>query len=413
MTVTAVATAPSDRNAEQALIAAAMAAPATVDLIAGMVRPGDFYWPVHETLWRTVLGLRQAGKPVHPTTVQAELARTGELARVSETLVACTVDAPPAATAEHMAGVVRNLAACRSLIDIGRGLTQQATLARDDAATILARAETELHRVPMDDNHRALDTLLDFDEFLAQDVPQDSWVIPHRLARGERLIITAGEGVGKSTLTRQIAVCAAAGLDPFDATRIEPQTVLVIDVENPLPILHNRFAALRRAVAGQGVRIDPRRLWIDRRPEGLNLGSPADRLWLQRRALSVNPSLIVIGPVYKLYVGGASTREEDLARQVTVVIDQIKTEVDAAVVLEHHAPHTQPGAKHRDLRPIGSSLWMRWPEFGMGLRPVDMTRTDRVVELEPWRGNRDVRQWPVRLRSGSHGMPWIETTPEG
>nr|DAN96755.1 MAG TPA: replisome organizer [Caudoviricetes sp.] len=42
--------------------------------------------------------------------------------------------------------------------------------------------------------------------------------------------------------------------------------------------------------------------------------------------------------------------------------------------LEHHSPHAAPGMTQRSVRPIGSSLWLRWPEFGMGIRPRPDTR---------------------------------------
>jgi RecA-family ATPase len=41
-------------------------------------------------------------------------------------------------------------------------------------------------------------------------------VIPGLLERRDRLMLTGEEGLGKSYLLRQIAVMAAAGLDPFD-----------------------------------------------------------------------------------------------------------------------------------------------------------------------------------------------------
>ncbi len=46
------------------------------------------------------------------------------------------------------------------------------------------------------------------------DDAEADWVIPALLRRGDRLLITAGEGDGKSVLCAQIAVCAAAGLHP-------------------------------------------------------------------------------------------------------------------------------------------------------------------------------------------------------
>src|SRR5690606_41049990 len=59
-----------------------------------------------------------------------------------------------------------------------------------------------------------------------------AWVVPGLLERSDWLILTGSEGLGKSTLFRQMAVCAAAGINPFTAERHAPQRVLYIDVEN-------------------------------------------------------------------------------------------------------------------------------------------------------------------------------------
>src|SRR5690606_22342154 len=64
-----------------------------------------------------------------------------------------------------------------------------------------------------------------------EDAPED-WVIPGILARQERVIFTGGEGAGKTTLVRQMAILSAAGINPFTFEDIPPVNVLVIDAEN-------------------------------------------------------------------------------------------------------------------------------------------------------------------------------------
>jgi hypothetical protein len=54
---------------------------------------------------------------------------------------------------------------------------------------------------------------VDLVDLVNEDIPFD-WIVPGLLAKGERMVLTAGEGLGKSTLLRQFAVCAAAGLHP-------------------------------------------------------------------------------------------------------------------------------------------------------------------------------------------------------
>ena len=53
----------------------------------------------------------------------------------------------------------------------------------------------------------------------------------------------------------------------------------------------------------------------------------------------------------------------------------------------------------RPLRPTGSSLWLRWPEFGYGLRraKTDDAEEFHRVEVVAWRGARGERNWPGEL----------------
>ena len=148
---------------------------------------------------------------------------------------------------------------------------------------------------------------------------------------------------------------------------------------------------------------------LRRFPQGLDLAHPRDRAELHHLCTLTQPELLLIGPAYKLYIGGAGAREEDLARQVTNTLDSLREEFGFALILEHHSPHASPGSEQRSVRPIGSSLWLRWPEFGMGIRPQKGTRpTDRQGELIPWRGPRDERPWPEQLASGGpSSLPWV------
>ena len=64
----------------------------------------------------------------------------------------------------------------------------------------------------------------DLYEFLAIVDPPSDWVIPGLLERGDRLIWTGFEGLGKSVVVRQLAVCAAAGVHPFTREPDRPRS---------------------------------------------------------------------------------------------------------------------------------------------------------------------------------------------
>lgn len=251
--------------------------------------------------------------------------------------------------------------------------------------------------------------LLSIDEFVDQQLPPEEWIIPGLLAVGERAVITGDEGGGKSVLMRQIALCAAAGLHPFTYDNFRPAHVLVVDVENPKRIMVNRFRPIRDYLRDRG--LEPgQRCWVKRYPQGMDLAESRDRLALHNLCMLTRPDLLVIGPAYKLYKGGSNEREETLARELTSVLDSLREEFGFALLLEHHSPHANSQTGKRFPRPIGSSLWMRWPEFGFGLSLTGVTAAHRTAKIMHWRGAREDRPWPTELESGGN-LPWTVTDP--
>jgi replicative DNA helicase len=74
-----------------------------------------------------------------------------------------------------------------------------------------------------------------------------------------------------------------------------------------------------------------------------------------------------------------------------------------ALLIEAHAGHVKSQGNTRDLRPRGSSALLGWPEFGYGMRATGPSS----AILVPWRGDRDLRDFPLALMKSSHGL-WEE-----
>jgi hypothetical protein len=234
----------------------------------------------------------------------------------------------------------------------------------------------------------------ELDEFLDEDEPEHDWIAPGLLERGDRVILTAREGDGKSTLLRQIAVQFASGLHPFTLADIAPVRVLLIDCENSRRHIRRKLRPLRDEA---GDRYQPGNLRVTVAPAGLDLLRADDQARLRAIVTDAAPDVVLLGPVYKL-AGGDPTREE-VARVVAAELDALRDEHHVALLIEAHTPYTNSGGR-RETRPYGASLWSRWPEFGLFL--------DRSGKLENWRGPRDEREWPTRLRR-AEPWPWAAT----
>ena len=233
---------------------------------------------------------------------------------------------------------------------------------------------------------------VDVNVLLTEQEPEYDWCIPELMERGDRLIVTGGEGRGKSTLLRQIAVQCALGVHPFTLAPMESKRVLLVDLENP------RRSVRRKLMEIAGIHtIKPDRLMVARWPAGLDLTHPAEREAMADLLGRLWPELLIIGPMYKL---AQHLDKEDSSAEIASVLDQWRAVFNFALIMESHQPHQTivDGSRFRPERPFGSSLWMRWPEFGICLE-------DRGT-LRHWRGPREEREWPDKLYRGEE-WPWM------
>ena len=247
----------------------------------------------------------------------------------------------------------------------------------------------------------------DIDSFVNEHDTDYDWLIPEFLERRDRMIVVGGEGSGKSTLLRQIAVQAAAGIHPWTEKPMEPCNVTLIDLENSPRMVSRSLKRLRV----QAYDLNTQRLRIHGRPQGLNLSDIDDRRWLVDQCRADGTELLVIGPLYRMTSGVAERGDiggEDMARNAAVALDMLRYELGVTLLMETHAPHGGEGG--RALRPFGSSLWLRWPEFGVSISLDEDDEMMRRYKLRHWRGPRDERIWPRALLRGAGRWPW---TPEG
>lgn len=233
---------------------------------------------------------------------------------------------------------------------------------------------------------------LDINVLLAEDEPSYDWLIPDIMERGDRLILTGNEGKGKSTLLRQLAVQTALGVHPFTLQEMPSRRVLLIDLENPRRSVRRKLMEIARTH-----QVPDDRLLVARWPAGLDLTHVAEREAMSDLLARLWPELLIIGPMYKL---AQHLDKEDSSAEIASVLDQWRAIFNFALIMESHQPHQTvvDGQRYRPERPFGSSLWMRWPEFGICLEDRGM--------LRHWRGPREERAWPEKLYRGEE-WPWM------
>lgn len=282
---------------------------------------------------------------------------------------------------------------------------------RDDAIDAIsdllssdAKSAEKLVRIRMIANGSAADMPLDqgrlvfWPEFIREkDDNNFDWVIPGLLERSERVILVAAEGVGKTMLARQVSILSSCGLHPFSFQPIKPVRTLFVDLENPERIIKR----ISRKIFIEAMKLSPTtedpQAHLFMKPAGLNLLNAGDRALLEKRLEETKPELLCIGPLYKSFVDPGGRTSEAVAIEIAKYFDDIRTAYKCALWIEHHAPLGSTMAT-RDLRPFGSAVWSRWPEFGIALHPA--IGAPYTYDVKHFRGARDERPWPLVIARG-------------
>ncbi len=310
----------------------------------------------------------------------------------------------PTASVKYYASRLRSESLRRYATASGTRLLNSLKNNEVDPIEAVERLRNELDTLPVQAAHE--DDTWTIQELMALPERPDNWTIPGILRENERLVLTGSEGGGKSVFIYQVLTGAAWGVDTFTMERYEPKRVLFLDVENSD---FQQAGNLRKIVPHlTEIAPDVEPNWRSMKRRVVDLMATRDKADVIKRIAHYNPEVLYIGTAYKL-----ASISDDAHRSVKAIqstVDKIREEVGCSVIIEHHAGHGTMNDRN-SMRPEGSSYWLRWPDFGYGLRRIDTT-TGKIVQLKAWRGDR-VRgyNYPAGLREGAV-MPWVAIAPD-
>ncbi|MBS1674103.1 MAG: AAA family ATPase [Actinobacteria bacterium] len=389
---------------EQHVVGAAMRFPRAATDLQREVTGSDFRDLRLGRIFDGVIAAALGDEPVDYLTVWQKLAGW-DVRGINVTDLSAWSDAAvsPSLGAAH-AATVRRESMRRSLASIGATLRETT----EDPSVAAARISEQLREI-RDATRSSGKSVRWLREVL--NVPEEDdaydWVIPDLLERQDRLMLSAGEGVGKSTWLRQVAVLGAAGIHPFSFHQIEPVNALVVDAENSERQWRRAVRGLADTAATRGRR-DPRDHMAVHCVPVMDITRPNDLGQVHRWIDEVKPDLLLLGPLYRVTKG--SLNDDDDVAPVLAALDSIR-ERNVAMLIEVHAGHARSTSGERELRPRGSSALLGWPEFGLGIRRDKVAEGRRpTFSLVRWRGDRDRREWPTRMTRGEHQIfPWEPT----
>lgn len=256
-------TPPQDVAAEQCVLGGMLLSSYAIADVVDILKSGDFYRPVHATIFDTIVDLHGRGEPADTITVAAALDDAGDLSRVGgapylHTLIAAV---PTAANAAYYARIVAEKADQRRVIEAGTKMVQIGYLGRRDADDDLIERAGQVVVTDLAPSTRrrsaSVADLMHSGSSFVLDVPETVpavWGEGEEIlwSEGESLIIAGPSGVGKTTLTGQLLRGRLGLLDDVLGLPVKPGgRVLYLAMDRPDQIrraLHRIFTVDERAV---------------------------------------------------------------------------------------------------------------------------------------------------------------------
>ncbi len=254
---------PQDEHAEQSVLGAMLLSKDAIADVVEVIRGTDFYRPGHELIYDAVLDLYGRGEPADAITVSNELTRTSDLARVGgapylHTLVA---GVPVAANAGYYAGIVREKAILRRLIDAGTKIVQFGYAGEGLVDDVVDRAQAEVYGVTdkrTSEDYAPLSDIMELtiDELEAignrdgamAGVPTgfaELDELTNGLHGGQMIVVAARPAIGKSTIALDMARSASikhgltSAIFSLEMSRTEI-TMRLLSAEARIPLNHMR-----------------------------------------------------------------------------------------------------------------------------------------------------------------------------
>ncbi|MEU2974665.1 replicative DNA helicase, partial [Nocardiopsis alba] len=220
-------TPPHDIQAEQSVLGGMLLSKDAISQVVEIIRSADFYRPAHQIIYESVVDLFSRGEPVDAISVNAELTKRGEAARVGGApyLHTLTEAIPTAANAGYYAKIVSDRAVLRRLVEVGTRIAQIGYSGDGEVDDLVDHAQAEIYKVAekrTGEDYVVLGDIMpgaldEIEAIGANDgsmtgVPTgfaDFDALTNGLHPGQMVIIAARPAVGKSTLALDFARAAS------------------------------------------------------------------------------------------------------------------------------------------------------------------------------------------------------------
>ena len=327
---------PHDLAAEEALLGV-MLLPDAGDMVAAALAvcsAADLYQPAHGHIFEAVSLLHLRGQPADPVTVADALRHTGllEAAGGAATLITLQSNAPSRGAVSRYATIVAEHAARRRLIGVANEVVELGFAATDDVNAVLLRAFDMLAEVARASANGRL-ALVPVDQVVPERV---DWLWQGRLARGKVTVVDGDPGLGKSTITADLAARISTGSPMPDGSRLSGSAdVIPLSAEDGVadtirPRLEAAGADLTRVHAVDISAADPMVL-----PSGIGD--------LERAVTATGAVLVVIDPFVAFLSDDVNSYRDQDVRRVLAALAALAARTGVCVLLVRHLTKSTGG----------------------------------------------------------------------
>ena len=140
---------PGNIDAERNVLGSILLKPDVCDDVALLVRPEDFSDEAHQIIFRHLVDLHDGAARIDATILLDRLRTKGDLEQIggAATIAELINSVPHAAHATHYAGIIRDKAMLRSLIDASTDILRDAYDAFDEPRELLSQAEEKIFSI--------------------------------------------------------------------------------------------------------------------------------------------------------------------------------------------------------------------------------------------------------------------------
>jgi len=372
---------PHNIEAERSILGAILLNNSALEQAAEIITPKDIFHEHHRKIYLAELELHEDAVPVDLVTLCDRLATKGELEKAGGAAYISTLmdGVPQVSNVAHYAHIVKEKAELRAIVKAAELAQRQALDPAANVDTIRTSWGKSFNGNGHNGNgngHGPIGSSLM--DFLKMDFPPADHLVEELIPRGGSALIVALPHRMKSFFTTGLALaCTVAGEKALGKLRVEkPVRTMLVQVEDHESTVKKRISDFM--TSPQFLDCDPDNLWIVKRSDFPGFTKEWQTRFM-KQAKEWRADLIILDVLRRIFQGFGDMNSPKDSAAFLEMVDEIREETGAAVVLVHHE-----NKKDADLMnaAAGSYNFPGWANVVIQFKRKTITPDNRVTHVE-------------------------------